>query len=73
MNYFLSVFLVLGLIENWQVLSNECSDCSEPLVKCEDGKLTGKVMKTREGKNIVAYLGIPFAKPPIGKLRFKVR
>lgn len=35
------------------------------------GELTGKYMYTRNGKKFSAYLGIPYAKPPIGDLRFK--
>jgi carboxylesterase type B len=31
----------------------------------------GKVVGKRDGKHAVAYLGIPFAEPPLGKLRFR--
>lgn len=44
-----------------------------PLVHIENGALRGI---TVEGYNglflILAFLGIPYAKPPIGELRFKV-
>ncbi|CAG9768327.1 unnamed protein product [Ceutorhynchus assimilis] len=47
------------------------SDDRAPIVKCADGKLEGKILKSREGRDIFGYLGIPFAKPPIGNLRFE--
>ncbi|XP_055381572.1 juvenile hormone esterase-like [Condylostylus longicornis] len=47
------------------------------ITKCEDpprisGKLNmfGKWMKTQKQNNIMAFLGIPYAEPPIGDLRF---
>ena len=48
-----------------------------PLLKSEEtiGSVSvdtslGKVLGKREG-NVISYLGIPYAEPPIGKLRFK--
>ncbi|KAF7269615.1 hypothetical protein GWI33_017341 [Rhynchophorus ferrugineus] len=42
-----------------------------PVVRAPDGSLRGKVLKTREGRDIFGFLGIPFAKPPLQGLRFK--
>lgn len=42
------------------------------LVQTEQGELRGVVCENNEGKYL-AFKGIPYAKPPIGKLRFKVR
>ena len=39
---------------------------SEPTVKIDTGKLEGKSDGT-----ITAFLGVPFAKPPVGDLRWK--
>ena len=37
-----------------------------------DTSLKGKVVHTRNGhKPIYAFLGIPYAQPPVGQLRFK--
>ena len=36
------------------------------------GSLNGKWMKSRNGRNFVGFEGIPFARPPVGELRFKV-
>ncbi|KAK9870530.1 hypothetical protein WA026_008094 [Henosepilachna vigintioctopunctata] len=42
-----------------------------PQVKISDGKLEGKFLKTKEGREFLAFQGIPFAEPPLGNLRFK--
>ncbi|XP_077262131.1 carboxylic ester hydrolase [Temnothorax americanus] len=44
---------------------------NSPITKIPNGTLFGKTMPTRFGKNIYAFLGIPYAAPPIGELRFK--
>jgi hypothetical protein len=43
-----------------------------PLVQVEEGTLRGlRGLSVRE-KEFLAFLGIPYAKPPTGELRFKV-
>ncbi|EDS32205.1 gut esterase 1 [Culex quinquefasciatus] len=42
-----------------------------PRTCIQDGCLQGKYLDGFEGDQFEAYLGIPFAKPPLGKLRFK--
>lgn len=44
----------------------------EPSVTLSQGQLIGKISKNEHGKEYFSYLGIPYAKPPIGDLRFKV-
>ena len=46
---------------------------TEPVVCISDGCLRGTVLQNSVGSSYPAFLGIPFAKPPIGKLRFAVR
>ncbi|KAG5680864.1 hypothetical protein PVAND_010345 [Polypedilum vanderplanki] len=41
------------------------------LVEIDDGLIEGTTMQTRYGVEFNAFLKIPFAKPPIGKLRFQ--
>jgi len=41
------------------------------LVETNKGSVKGSKMKTRKGKKIFAFRGIPYAKPPVGKLRFR--
>ncbi|XP_075214239.1 esterase E4-like [Lycorma delicatula] len=48
-----------------------CKENGEPRVTIRQGKLKGQWMYTISGKPIEAYLSIPYAKPPVGKLRFK--
>lgn len=35
-------------------------------------KLVGRALRSHGGRSIKAFLGIPYAKPPVGHLRFKV-
>lgn len=43
-----------------------------PVVKTKDGLLRGKAAFTGEGTRYWSFQGIPYAKPPVGDLRFKV-
>lgn len=43
-----------------------------PTVKIENGEVTGIELTSHKGRFFNAYLGIPYAKPPVGTLRFKV-
>lgn len=40
------------------------------IVEIDDGRIEGTTMTSRNGIQFEAYLRIPFAKPPIGELRF---
>lgn len=42
------------------------------LVQVEQGKLRGKECRSVLQKKYCCFLGIPYAKPPIGELRFMV-
>lgn len=44
----------------------------DPVVEISDGKLRGTISKNYNGEDYYAFLGIPYGKPPIGELRFKV-
>lgn len=43
-----------------------------PTTEIQQGRLNGLRWTTRGGRTIAAFLGVPFATPPIGPLRFKV-
>ena len=46
---------------------------SSLIVEVSQGKLQGKESKSiLNGNTYYSFLGIPYAKPPIGDLRFKV-
>ncbi|KAK7872816.1 hypothetical protein R5R35_006695 [Gryllus longicercus] len=42
-----------------------------PVIETTEGKVRGSVLLSRNGRTIYAYQGIPYAKPPVGELRFK--
>lgn len=62
-----AVFLILTIIIN-HLLAIE-----EPLVTINQGSLKGKVTNTYKGREIYSFTGIPYAKPPLGPLRFEVK
>lgn len=45
---------------------------AEPIVEVAEGKLKGKVSRTVNNFEYYSFIGIPYAKPPIGGLRFTV-
>lgn len=48
----------------------QSQDDARPMVKVNAGRVIGKYMTTRNGNKISAYMGIRYAEPPIGNLRF---
>ena len=42
---------------------------SPPKVSTENGVIRGKVVEASEGRMVAAFLGVPYARPPIGDLR----
>ncbi len=42
------------------------------IVNTSQGSLKGTLEKSRNGSDIFAFYGIPYAEPPVGKLRLKV-
>ncbi|XP_076232205.1 carboxylic ester hydrolase [Calliopsis andreniformis] len=61
----------------WFLLSCVCllelvaAEVHAPMVKIKNGTLTGLIMKTRRGREFTGFRGIPYALPPLGKLRFE--
>ena len=47
-------------------------DEASPIVQTQQGSVQGLVQSTAEGNAFYSFLGIPFAKPPVGDLRYKV-
>jgi hypothetical protein len=43
-----------------------------PLVHVEQGALRGTYLTSAGGRKLAAFQGIPYARPPTGKHRFKV-
>lgn len=42
------------------------------VVNIEQGRLKGRTRTDYAGKTFYSFQGIPYAKPPLGELRFKV-
>jgi carboxylesterase type B len=45
----------------------------DPIVTVSNGKLRGKSGKNIHNGQFYSFQGIPYAKPPVGSLRFKVK
>lgn len=45
---------------------------AHPTVVVQQGVLSGKIGENIHGDKFYSFQGIPYAKPPLGKLRFKV-
>lgn len=63
----LNSFLVLAAAFSYNIALTELTD-----ITIKQGKLKGVTLKSRNGTDYYAFYGIPFAKPPVGELRFKV-
>lgn len=50
-----------------------CKADDAPLVNTPLGDIAGSWRKSFDGRRFAAFEGIPYAKPPIGELRFEVR
>ena len=47
--------------------------CFSPIVRVEEGELVGTSYELPNGRIVDAFLGVPYAAPPISEHRFKVR
>ncbi|KAL3288034.1 hypothetical protein HHI36_002486 [Cryptolaemus montrouzieri] len=47
------------------------ANSENPNLIINDGQLEGTIMRTKGGRAFSAFLGIPYAEPPMGELRFK--
>ncbi|KAG8277023.1 hypothetical protein J6590_051924 [Homalodisca vitripennis] len=42
-----------------------------PIVQTAQGRLKGTTVRSWSGKNIISFIGVRFAEPPVGQNRFK--
>jgi hypothetical protein len=49
------------------------SETEDPVVTTPLGKVRGYPLQSREGRQYFGFYKVPFAQPPLGDLRFKVR
>lgn len=47
--------------------------CENNIARTSEGLLRGYNVQTRNGRTVLGFSGIPYAKPPLGKLRFQVK
>lgn len=50
----------------------QSENSDEPEVTIPQGNLQGTIIETYHGRNILAFLGIPYVQPPTGNLRFAI-
>nr|AEF32259.1 acetylcholinesterase-3 [Heligmosomoides bakeri] len=61
-------FVLLLIVLKW--FTNAAPSNNGPLVETALGKIRG-IFKEHAGKTVRAFLGVPYAKPPVGDLRFQ--
>ncbi|XP_046469037.2 carboxylic ester hydrolase-like isoform X2 [Neodiprion pinetum] len=64
------LFLPLLLSIFFSSSSGYLDGTTEPEVTFSQGNLRGKIMTTTHGRKVSAFLGIPYAQPPVGNKRF---
>lgn len=57
---------------NGEIRDNSIDEDKFPTVWTNTGVIQGFDMGTMNGRKIAAFEGIPYAEPPVGKLRFQV-
>src|ERR1700691_2900472 len=65
------LFLLLINLASYVNIQDVSSSSAPPVVETKSGKVQGISQTLPDGKQVNAYLSIPFAQPPIGELRFK--
>ena len=65
----LLVLFYLPLLWGYNLTSN--SQENKLLTKLQNGLVEGITLPTANNKTVTAFLGIPYAKPPVGNLRFQ--
>ncbi len=65
----LQMLLVIPLV----LLALRSVWANEVIVDTEYGKVLGKSFTLHDGNTVNRFFGIPFAKPPVGDLRWRVR
>ena len=64
---FLMMFVLVAALAAEETAANEV-----PLIDTEEGRVSGILEHSMKGREFYSFYSIPFAQPPVGKLRFKV-
>jgi hypothetical protein len=65
--------VILVILGTCSFLVSVAQSSKKPIVTVQQGLLKGKLLATPRSTNkYVGFLGIPYAKPPVGDLKFKV-
>uniref|UniRef100_A0A1B6LW49 Carboxylic ester hydrolase n=2 Tax=Graphocephala atropunctata TaxID=36148 RepID=A0A1B6LW49_9HEMI len=67
--WFSRLFLCLEILQLSTVSGN--SGVEPPVTSVTQGHLAGRWFVTRGGRTVAGFLGVPYAKPPLGAFRFK--
>lgn len=65
---YLVVLVLLSLLASCHGRTSEELKVQLP----DGGRLVGRYLTSDSGRGIRAFMGVPYAEPPIGELRFKV-
>lgn len=65
------LFLRISSLLIIYTVTSVLSEVSQPKVCIDDGCILGKYYTSQKGNEYEAFLGVPYAKPPVGELRFK--
>ncbi|XP_065203589.1 carboxylic ester hydrolase-like [Planococcus citri] len=65
------LFSIIKIISVFLILSNQQYVTAEVLVSTKLGDIRGTTGLSRDGKRFNAFLGVPYAEPPIGDLRLE--
>jgi hypothetical protein len=64
---------MLVTVGTFSILVSVAQTSQQAIVKVQQGLLQGKLLTSARSKNkFLGFLGIPYAKPPVGELKFKV-
>jgi len=44
----------------------------DPVIRITKGAIRGQTLKSRDGQDFYSFTAVPYAKPPLGELRFMV-
>ncbi|XP_046753867.1 juvenile hormone esterase-like [Diprion similis] len=67
----MTILILTTSINDHSTSFAQANSIANPTVNIPQGTLLGTVRKTIHNRTVSAFLGIPFAQPPVGELRFR--